>query len=195
MKKLMTVADPIWGPNMIWKYLIVTERVNKAGKTDMREKVCITEKDVKDDIAAFLKLEVDNPDAIRGVHYNWGIFIRSPEMENRLFPPPPKPDKIVNHMALFPLRWHKGWAYNIFEVEGGLFAGIVFDRNRRPYYQTLALPVHDAIRMAKAIIDLLVKGQCVAIGFKLDEGRAIREKQEQAQAGAAKDRRKGGKKP
>lgn len=102
----------------------------------------------------------------------------------------PKPDRLATNMALFPMRRHKGWNYNIFNTVNGLFAGIVFDRNRRPYYQTLSLPLMDAIRMSKSISEQLAKGQCIATGFKLDEGKAIREKQEQAQTVAAKDRRK-----
>jgi hypothetical protein len=194
MKKLVVCPDPLFAPNMIWNFVVVTERVNKIGKTDTREHTCVTEEDVKKDIADFLKHEVDNPDAVKGTHYNFGIFVRSPDLENRLFPPPPKPDKIIDHRALFQLRRHKGWEYNIFHVEGDLFAGIIFDRYRRPYYQTNSAPTTEkAIEMARDIIEILSKGQCVAIGFKLDEGKAIREKEEKAQKDAAKTRR-GGKK-
>ena len=101
----------------------------------------------------------------------------------------PKPEPLITNMAIYPMRRHKGWKYNIFNTANGLFAGIVFDRNRRPYYQTLSLPLADAIRMSKSIAEQLAKGQCISVGFKLDEGKTIREKQEQARTGAAKIRR------
>ena len=106
----------------------------------------------------------------------------------------PKPDKIIDHRALFPLRRHKRWNYNIFTAEGNQFVGIVFDCYRRPYYQTLACPDAEiAIKASRRICELLGKGQCVAIGFKLDEGKAIREREEGTRKNAAVIRRKGGK--
>ena len=101
----------------------------------------------------------------------------------------PKPDNLASNKALFPMRRHKGWKYNIFHSTGKtgvtkLYIGIVFDRYRRPYYQTLSVDtVEKAIELARNIIDLLAKGQCVSVGFKLDEGKSIREKEEQTRNG------------
>lgn len=99
----------------------------------------------------------------------------------------PKPDKLASNKAVFPMRTHKKWKYNIFSLQGGHYTGIVFDRYRRPYYQTLPAPTTEkAIERARNLIELLVKGQCVSVGFKLDEGKAIREKEEQARNGKGK---------
>lgn len=194
MKPLKTCPDPKFGPNMIWEYVVVTERVNKVNKTELRESVCVNEEHVKRDVADFLKREVDNPDAIKGTHYNFAIFSRRRDLEDKFFPPPPRPDVITDNRALYPMRRHKGWDYNIFNVEGSRYAGVIFDIYRRPYYQTVSAATTEmAIKMSRATIDLLVKGQCVTLGFKIDAGRAIREKEETAQKEAAKTRRKGGK--
>ena len=105
----------------------------------------------------------------------------------------PKPGKLKSNRALFALRRHRGQNYNIFELEGGGYAGIVFDRNRRPYYQTPSRSlVIEAIKAARSICELLSKGQCVPYGFKLDEGKAIREREEGTRKNAAIIRRKGG---
>lgn len=102
----------------------------------------------------------------------------------------PRPDELSSNKAMFPMRRHKKREYNIFEVEMG-YVGIVFDQYRRPYYQTdRCAYIGQAIERSKRIAELLAKGQCVPFGFKLDKGKAIREKEEQAQAGAAKTRRK-----
>jgi hypothetical protein len=74
MPKLMTANDPLFAPNMIWKYVVVTERINKLGKLEIHQAVCVTEDDVKEEIENFLKYSVINPDAVKGVHYNYGVF-------------------------------------------------------------------------------------------------------------------------
>jgi hypothetical protein len=104
----------------------------------------------------------------------------------------PKPDPLES-MALFSMRRHKGWNYNIFRVkDSNLFAGIVFDQYRRPYYQTTSTPlIEEAVNQSRSIAELLWKGQCICFGFKLDEGKAIREKEENLQKSAAKTRRGG----
>ena len=93
----------------------------------------------------------------------------------------------MSNKALFPLRRYRGYNYNIFYTEDGQYAGLVFDYNHRPYYQTLTCPDRArAVIASRRVIELLAKKQCVAVGFKLDEGKAIREKEEQAQTAAAK---------
>ena len=73
---------------MIWNYVVVTERVNKIGKTETRESIYIEEEQVKENISNFIKNEVDNLDAIKGTHYNFGIFYRNKDLENKMFPRP-----------------------------------------------------------------------------------------------------------
>ena len=74
--KLMTANDPLFAPNMIWNYVVVTERINKLGKLEIHQAVCVTEDDVKEEIENFLKFYVINTDAIKGVHYNYGVFVK-----------------------------------------------------------------------------------------------------------------------
>jgi len=168
----------------------VTERLTKSGKIELGKHLCVTIDEVKQNIKIFLAHGVNNPDAVRCINYNFGIFTLNPQLGVELFPDPPKPDPLVTNMAIFPMRRHKGWNYNIFNIPNGMFAGIVFDRNRRPYYQTpFASTIEQAIKYVRAMCDLLGKGQCINFGFKLDEGKAIRMKEEQAQTIAAKIRR------
>jgi hypothetical protein len=72
--KLMTANDPLFAPNMIWKYVVVTERINKLGKLEINERPCVTEEQVQEEVEEFLKFYVINPDAVKGVHYNYGVF-------------------------------------------------------------------------------------------------------------------------
>jgi hypothetical protein len=76
--KLVESVDPLFAPNMIWNYVVVTERINKIGRLEIQERVCVTEKDVKESIENFLKYTVINPKAVRGVHYNYAVFTRDP---------------------------------------------------------------------------------------------------------------------
>jgi hypothetical protein len=75
--KLVECPDPRFAPNMVWNYVVVTERVQKNGKTDLSEIVCVTEEDVKEAIDNFLKYNVVNPAAVRGVHYNYAVFAKT----------------------------------------------------------------------------------------------------------------------
>lgn len=72
--KLVTVNDPLFAPNMIWNYVVVTERINKIGKLEINERPCVTEEQVQEEIEQFLQFYVINPDAIKGVHYNYAVF-------------------------------------------------------------------------------------------------------------------------
>jgi hypothetical protein len=64
---------------MIWNYVVVTERVNKIGRTEMNSSPCITLEQVKEDIDNFLKWHVENPAAVKGVHYNYAVFAKDPD--------------------------------------------------------------------------------------------------------------------
>ena len=106
----------------------------------------------------------------------------------------PKPDIIIDNMGVFLMRRSHGREYNVFRLDGDRYASIVFDRNRRPYWQSpAAVSIEDAIKFARRTCEILAKGQCIAFGFTIDEGKAIREKEELAQKQAAMVRR-GGKK-
>lgn len=74
--KLMTANDPRFAPNMIWNYVVVTERINKLGKNELHCSPCVTEKDIKGELIDFFKYSVKNPDAKRGIHYNYAVFTR-----------------------------------------------------------------------------------------------------------------------
>lgn len=74
--KLVTSRHPEFAPNMIWNYVVVTERINKTGSLDISERPCVTEEHVQDEIERFLQYYVINPDAIKGVHYNYAVFKR-----------------------------------------------------------------------------------------------------------------------
>lgn len=103
----------------------------------------------------------------------------------------PKPAPLKNNKGLFAMRRHKGRDYNIFETVDGKFVGITFDINRRPFYQTVPAETPDrAIDYSRQMLDILVKGQFTGLGIKLDEGKAIREKEQGLQKEAAKERRK-----
>jgi hypothetical protein len=75
-RNLVTANDPLFAPNMIWNYVVVTERINKLGKNELHCSPCVTEDDIKNDIENFLKYSVKNPDAKRGIHYNYAVFTR-----------------------------------------------------------------------------------------------------------------------
>ena len=77
--KLMTANDPRFAPNMIWNYVVVTERINKIGKLEIDERICVDENEVAEEINRFLKYEVANPDAVKGVHYNYAVFAKNPD--------------------------------------------------------------------------------------------------------------------
>jgi hypothetical protein len=74
--KLITANDPLFAPNMIWKYVVVTERINKLGKLEIHEEPCTTEEEVIETIDNFMKYTVINPDAVKGVHYNYAVFVK-----------------------------------------------------------------------------------------------------------------------
>ena len=74
--KLVESKDPMFAPNMIWNYVVVTERINKIGKMEIDSTPCVTEDDVKEEIETFLKWHVVNPKAVKGVHYNYAVFKR-----------------------------------------------------------------------------------------------------------------------
>lgn len=74
--KLMTANDPLFAPNMILNYVVVTERINKLGKLETHYEPCLSEEDVIETINNFMELTVINPDAIKGVHYNYGVFVK-----------------------------------------------------------------------------------------------------------------------
>jgi hypothetical protein len=76
LPKLIECPDPRFAPNMIWNYVVVTERINKLGKSELHCLPGVTEEDVKGDIDNFLKYEVENPAAVRGVHYNYAVFVK-----------------------------------------------------------------------------------------------------------------------
>jgi hypothetical protein len=76
IRKLMTANDPRFSPNMIWNYVVVTERINSIGKNEMHCEPCVTEEEVKESIENFLIFSVGNPDAKQGIHYNYAVFTR-----------------------------------------------------------------------------------------------------------------------
>lgn len=77
--KLITANDPRFAPDMIWNYVVVTERINKLGKNELHCEPCVTEGEVMESIENFLKYSVGNSDAKRGVHYNYAVFSRNKE--------------------------------------------------------------------------------------------------------------------
>jgi hypothetical protein len=208
MKKLVTAetnerSDPLGllGPSVSYHYMLVTKKLHPFSKKPVIHMIpCVTDDNIFDGIRNFMSKEIDNPDAVRGVHYDIGIYRRDQNWERDLlesmYPPKPKPDAIFDR-ALYPMKTYRSWNYNIFLVNRTaiqLYAGIVFDRNRRPYYQTLAFDtIEKTINSSRDIIDLLVKGQCIPEGmaFKVDEGKAIREKEEALRTSTKKSIRRG----
>ncbi len=104
----------------------------------------------------------------------------------------PKPP-ITQVRALYPMRKHHHKEYNIFPLPDGQYEGRVFDRNRRIDYKTHAIPTPDkAILVCRGIAELLGKSQCVPEGMAIhvDEGKAIREKEDKEYQDFKKAQRK-----
>ncbi len=202
MKKLVSATDTLFNPAVPYNYVLVIEKIHPNSKKPVISVIpCVLDDQIFDGIRKFMTAEIDNPDAVRGVHYDIGIYRRDRPWERDLlqsmFPPKPKPDKLHSR-GLYLMRRHRGWNYNIFKVDGKslpqYYAGIIFDRNRRPYYQTHALlTTASTITLCRDIIDLLVKSQCVPDGmaFKIDEGKAIRDREDALRSNSTKKRRKG----
>jgi hypothetical protein len=100
---------------------------------------------------------------------------------------------ITQVRALYPMRKHHHKEYNIFPLTDGQYEGRVFDRNRRIDYKTPPISTPDkAILACRSIAELLAKGQCVPEGMAIhvDEGKAIREKEDKKYQDFKKAQRK-----